>query len=430
MTEAGISNTLKTMLMSNLIPYIMPKGFPVPEVMSGVGKVNELGQLCKTLGCMNILVVSDGMLSKLGIVKKCTDGLAQSNVKFTVFDKVVPNCPDRLIMMGYNLYKHSKCDGIIAVGGGSSMDCAKVIGAKVANPSEPIESFIGSFKVSGRDPKREAKFPPFIAIPTTAGTGSETTVVAVVHFEERGLKEVITDPVFVPKYAVLDANLTLSLPKFVTATTGMDALTHATESYLSTMGTERTKNYALKAVEEIGKYLLTCYREPSNTEARGKMLQASFDAGVAFTNSSVGYVHAIAHTLGAFFGTPHGAANAMILPLVLDFYLDKCIDQYCDLAIAIGITNELPTSAEDKFKLAKAYVAKIREMNEFMQIPTFVKEMTVDDVDRVVTRSMVEAHGSGKIFDMSDAGYPVPKYMKRADVTKIVNTFVSNVSKM
>ena len=110
MTEAGISNTLKTTLMSNLIPYIMPKGFPVPEVMSGVGKVNELGQLCKTLGCMNILVVSDGMLSELGIVKKCTDGLAQSNVKFTVFDKVVPNCPDRLIMMGYNLYKHSKCD--------------------------------------------------------------------------------------------------------------------------------------------------------------------------------------------------------------------------------------------------------------------------------------------------------------------------------
>ena len=103
--------------------------------------------------------------------KKCTDGLAKSNVKFTVFDIVVPNCPDRLIMMGYNLYKHSKCDGIIAVGGGSSMDCAKVIGAKVANPSEPIESFIGSFKVSGRDPKREAKFPPFIAIPTTAGTG-------------------------------------------------------------------------------------------------------------------------------------------------------------------------------------------------------------------------------------------------------------------
>ena len=212
MTEAGFSNhTWKHMVISRLLPK---NGMPLPRVEAGHNKVQELGKLCTKLGCSNVLIVTDGVLSQLGIVEKCTSGLKRSKVHFTVFDKVEPNCPDKLIMMGYHQYINNSCDGIIAIGGGSSMDCAKVIGAKVANPSKSIESFVGSFKVSGRDPKREKDFPPFIAIPTTAGTGSETTVVAVVHFESTGLKELITDNVFVPKIAVLDSDLTLSLPKF------------------------------------------------------------------------------------------------------------------------------------------------------------------------------------------------------------------------
>ena len=424
MTEAGISNTIKHMLISALLPA---KGMPIPNVIHGV---NELGKLCSKLNLKNMLVVSDKILVELGSTKKCTDGLKKANVNFFLFDKVVPNCPEKLIIMGYNMYKRNKCDGIIAVGGGSSMDCAKVIGAKVANPDKSIESFVGSFNVSKRDEKRMAMFPPLIAVPTTAGTGSETTIVAVVHFEKSGLKEVITDSVLVPKYAVLDADLTISLPKHVTATTGMDALTHAIESYLSTWANERTKEYSLKAVKQIGQSLMTCYHYPKNTEARSMMLQASFDAGVAFTNTSVGYVHAIAHTLGAFFGVPHGAANAMILPLVLDFYLDTCMDKFCDLAVALGIATFVPEDIREKKILAQKFVRKIREMNVAMQIQTKVKDMKVEDVDRVVTRAMVEAHGKGSTFNPFDAGYPVPTYLTRAHLTQIVNNIVPKISKL
>ena len=427
MTEAGISNTVKHMLISALLPA---EGMPVPKVVRGAGKVSQMGELCSKLNITNALIVSDPTLVEMGIVSKCTAGLNKANIDFSLFDQVVPNCPEKLILMGYNLYQRKKCNGIIAIGGGSSMDCAKVIGSKIANPDKSIESFVGSFNVSGRDEKRMAMFPPLIAVPTTAGTGSETTIVAVVHFEKSGLKEVITDSVLVPKFAVLDADLTLTLPKHVTATTGMDALTHAVESYLSTWANERTKEYSLKAVKQIGQSLMTCYRYPNNTEARSMMLQASFDAGVAFTNTSVGYVHAIAHTLGAFFGVPHGAANAMILPLVLDFYLVKCLDKFCDLAVALGIATSVPGDVSEKKGLAQMFVQKIRDMNMAMEIQKEVKEMRVGDVDRVVTRAMIEAHGKGNTFNPFDAGYPVPTYLTRTHLTKIVNSIVPKSSKL
>lgn len=416
MTEAGRSNAFKTWLVSKLKPAL-----PVPKMVSGIGQLKNMGSIAKDSGCRNVLIVSDEVLEKIGLVGAVEQSLDAAGVRYTVFAKVLPNCPERLVEDGYELYRKNGCDGIIAVGGGSSMDCAKVIGAKVCNP-KPIIKYKGNYKVAGFSKALAAKYPTLIAVPTTSGTGSETTVAAVVFMEDRAIKLVLTDAVMIPKIAVLDPEVTVSLPPHITAATGMDALTHATESFLSTWANKDTRLKSLRAVERIGKHLLTCYHEPKNLFAREQMLIASFEAGLAFTNAAVGYVHAIAHTLGAYFHVPHGVANAMLMPYVLDFYVADCVDQFVELAIAIGAVSRYEVLIDDgeKLKAAKSYIKLVRDMNAKMKIPEYVNKMKPEDVRRVVERAMVESHGEGSVLNIGDMGYPVPKYMSYEDVEKVV----------
>ena len=426
MTEAGTSNRVKLWIGNKF----KPKRMPMPEMVTGAGSLRDLGEVARRHGLVNPLIVSDAMLERLGVVKRCTDGLANAGLTYVVFAKVLPNCPGELVEEGYALYQKEGCDGIIAVGGGSSMDCAKIIGAKVCNP-KPLEKYSKTFSVAGRNKTLRDKYPPLIAIPTTAGTGSETTVAAVVFLPEKELKLVITDAVLIPKVAVLDPEVTLSLPAPVTAATGMDALTHAVESFVSVWADEGTRTDCLRAVERIGRSLETCFHDPQNVHAREQMLIASFEAGTAFTNTGVGYVHAIAHTLGAYFHVPHGVANAMVMPHVLDFYLDRCVDQFVELAYAVGAVSQYePDGSRTKTMIAKAFVAKIRSMNANMAIPHCVSKMTAADVDRVVDRAMVEAHGEGHTWNIMDMGYPVPKYMARANMTKIVSNLLPPTSRL
>jgi alcohol dehydrogenase class IV len=320
----------------------------------------------------------------------------------------------------------SGCDSLVAIGGGSPIDCAKVIAAKAANP-QPISAYEGFLSVSlfglyGRPP-------PLVAVPTTAGSGAETTIAAVITLEEQCRKITIADPELVPRVAIFDPLLIKGLPQAATAATGMDALTHAVESFLSGWSTRSTRALSLSAVESIAGSLTTCYEQGEDLRAREAMLRGSFDAGLAFTRASVGYVHAIAHQFGAIFHTAHGEANAMLLPLVLDFYLQgeapgsALSESLCQLGIAAGVVSEAPVSADARHRVAQLFVAHVQKMNQDMNLPREVPELRAEDVHGIAVRALREAHGRLHGLGLKwllDLGYPVPKEMDLQRCQEIV----------
>ena len=246
------------------------------------------------------------------------------------------------------------------------------------------------------------KLPPFFAIPTTAGTGSEATIAAVVSDSKTHEKYAIMDPVLMPHVAVLDPLLTVKLPPFVTATTGMDALTHAVESYIGLSNTEETIRYSLDAVKLIFDNLYTAYCDGENIEARKNMQKAAYLAGAAFTRAYVGNVHAIAHTLGGFYGVPHGLANAVLLPYLLEFYGDTVHKPLAELAQLVGITSPQQTTAEK----AKVFIEAIKQLNRDMQIPNKIEGIVNRDIPVMVERALKEANPL----------YPVPKIMNKDEM--------------
>ena len=253
-------------------------------------------------------------------------------------------------------------------------------------------------------------FRPFFAVPTTAGTGSETTVAAVVTDPETHEKNAISDPCLRPKYAVLDPNLTTGLPQHITSTTGMDALTHAVEAYIGKSNVKSTIRYSEDAVKLIHANLEKAYANGKDIEARNNMLKASFLAGSAFTRAFVGYVHAIAHNLGGMYNTPHGLANAVILPYVLEWYGSSVYKRLAKLADLINLTDP-SLSNEEK---AKAYINEIRRMNKAMNIPEkfdFIKE---EDIPTLIKRALKEGN----------PGYPVPKIMKPSDCEQVIRSIM------
>lgn len=363
----------------------------VPEQISGEGSLAKLPAFCKEKGFKNGLLVTDGMLMQLGLTAPLIEGMKKEGLGIVVFDKVVPNPTVTNIEDGLKLYKDNGCDHIIAFGGGSAMDCAKGIGARVARPNKPIPKMKGVLKVL-------RKLPPLIAIPTTSGTGSEATLAAVISNPETHEKYPINDPVLIPHYAVMDPLLTVGLPKPITSTTGMDALTHAVEAYIGGENTKATKAEAIEATQLIFKYLKRAYDNGEDLEARNKMQKASLLAGMAFTRAYVGYVHAMAHTLGGFYGVPHGLANSIILPYVLDAYGEKAHKKLAQLADAVGIKGK------DDAEKAKAFIQEIRDMNAYMEIPSKIEgKWTIkeEDIPTMIKRALKEANPL----------YPVPKLM-------------------
>ena len=284
--------------------------------------------------------------------------LKKENIEYVVYDGVQPNPTIPSIEECKQIYLDNDCQGIIAFGGGSPMDCAKAAAARVVKPKKSVRKMRGYLKVN-------KKLPPFFAVPTTAGTGSETTLAAVVTDPTTHEKNAICDPCLRPKYAVLDPVLTVGLPPHITSTTGMDALTHAVESYIGKSNVKSTIKYAEDAVVLIHTNLEKAYNNGKDMEARNNMLKASFYAGNAFTRAFVGYVHAIAHNLGGMYNTPHGLANATILPYVLEWYGASIYKPLASLSDLIGLSKD-NMSLEDK---AKAYINEIRRMNQAMNIP-------------------------------------------------------------
>lgn len=373
-----------------------------PELLKGEGSILKLPEFIKAKGVDSVLVVTDNGLYSLGLLNGMFEELDKAGVKYALFKDVVPNPTVDNVETAYKVYVDNGCKGIIAFGGGSPMDCAKGVAARVARPGKPVKKMKGILKVMH-------KLPPFFAVPTTAGTGSEATLAAVIMDAETHDKYTINDPSLIPHYAVLDPVLTVGLPKSITSTTGMDALTHAVEAYIGQSNTALTIEMAEKATDLIFKYLKRAYDDGKDMEARENMQEAAYCAGVAFTRAYVGYVHAIAHSLGGKYGLPHGLANAIILPYVLDYYGDTIYEPLSKLADIAGIDG---ANAEEK---ALNFIATIRKMNEYMGIPKYIKAkdgsdlIKEEDIPGMVQHALKEANPL----------YPVPKFMGKEEMTRM-----------
>ncbi|MBQ9792157.1 MAG: iron-containing alcohol dehydrogenase [Clostridia bacterium] len=355
-----------------ILPYREPKILKTNDDVVKTLKENNI---------QNILLVTDKGIRGLGLTKNLEETIKKAKINLFVYDDVVPNPTTQNVAEALEIYKENSCQALIAFGGGSVMDCAKATGAKVARPKKPLSKMKGILKVG-------KKLPLLIAVPTTAGTGSETTLAAVITDSETRHKYAINDFPLIPRYALLDANLTTGLPKHITSTTGMDALTHAVEAYIGRSTTKQTRECALFAVKTIIENLEEAYKNGNNLQARESLLLASYKAGVAFTQSYVGNVHAIAHTLGGKYNIPHGLANAVILPYVLKAYGSKIYKKLYKLGVYANLFEDTVGIEAG----AKMFIAKIEKMNKNMEIGTTIESIEVSDIPELAKTAEKEAN--------------------------------------
>jgi alcohol dehydrogenase len=345
-------------------------GFYIPNVsLMGVGSSKEAGAQAKALGATKALIVTDKVLNQLGVAARIKGQLAEAGVKAVVFDGAEPNPTDTNVHDGLKVYQQEKCDAIVSLGGGSAHDCAKGIGMVATNGGN-IRDYEGINKTA-------KPMPPFVAINTTAGTASEMTRFCIITNTSTHVKMAIVDWRCTPNVAINDPVLMVGKPPALTAATGMDALTHAVEAYVSTAATPITDACAIKAIELIAEYLAPAVANGQNLDARDKMAYAEFLAGMAFNNASLGYVHAMAHQLGGFYNLPHGVCNAILLPAVCEFNLIAATKRLGDVAVALGENVEGLAPAD----AAAKGIAAIRKLSKAIGIPAGLTELGVKEKD-------------------------------------------------
>lgn len=379
--------------------------YPKQETITGSDSLSNLYKLLKDNSIDNIFVVTTKSILKLDVMNSMLKNFENNNIKYTIFKEFSPNPTVKDVDNGYKIFMENGCTGIIAIGGGSALDCAKIIGIKYTNGNKSCKQLRNMLNITHH-------LPFFIAAPTTAGSGSESTVTAVISDHENNAKYPVNHPFLRPKYIVLDPKLTIGLPAQMTSTTGMDALTHALEAYIGLTGTSYTNKLALDACKLIFENLEKTYEDGSNLEARSNMLMASNYAGNAFTIALVGYVHSISHAVSALYNVPHGLANAIILPHVLDYYGSSI---YKKLAEVARFSNIADNSKSDK-ELAEIVIQKIRNMNKNMDIPETIPEIQRKDIPIIVSKALKEANPL----------YPVPKLMNEEDCSKVVKELLIN----
>ena len=365
-----------------------------PELLHSV---DEVPGIIKKEGSDKVLVVTDATLNKLGLLDNLYKALADNNIPYFVYDKTVANPTTDNVYEALSIYKANKCNALIGFGGGSSMDCAKAVGVLAARPNKTLDDLKGILKV-------HKKLPLLIAVPTTAGTGSETTLAAIIVDSKTRHKYCINDFPLIPRYAVMDARVTEGLPKGITSTTGMDALTHAVEAFIGGSTTKDTRKDSLYAVKLIFENLDKAVENGSDLEARKNMLVASFHAGCAFTKSYVGYVHAVAHSLGGKYNVPHGLANAVLLPFVLEEYGDCINKKLKKLSVAAGVSSE----DTDEKTAAKAFIQAIKDMKIRYGIGDTFPELKEEDIDEMAAYADKEGNPL----------YPVPVLMDKNELKK------------
>lgn len=379
-----------------LVSPLMP--WREPEILEGPGSLGKLPAFIAAKGLRKPLIITDQGLVKLGVHSSLMAGFKAVGLEYALYDGTVPNPTIRNIEDALAVYRSEGCDAIVALGGGSPMDCAKGVGARLARPHKSVQAMKGLLKV-GRS------MPPFVAVPTTAGTGSEATLAAVISNPETHEKYPINDHALIPHYAVLDPELTLGLPPHITATTGMDALTHAVEAFIGRSNSAETERDALEAAKIIFADLFDAYTDGSDVARRGRLMKAAYLAGKAFTRAYVGYVHAVAHTLGGFYGVPHGLANSVLLPIVLEYYGDAAVPRLAIMAKAAGVA---PSDAAP-IDAARAFIERVKAMNRAMGIPERIDAIKESDVPTMVGRALAEANPL----------YPVPRILGRAELSEL-----------
>lgn len=369
-----------------VLPYRKPKL---------AGSVKALPEIIEKHKCSRVLIITDPGIQKLKLTARLEHALKTAGLFYCIYAKTCANPTTDNVYDALKLYQENACDAIIGFGGGSSMDCAKAVGARAVKPRQSLAKMKGILKVHKR-------LPLLIAVPTTAGTGSETTLAAVITDAQTRHKYAINDFPLIPRYAVLDPKVTLSLPPFITATTGLDALTHAVEAYIGRSTLSDTRRDAKKAVRLIFENLDTAYRDGQNIEARKNMLKASFYAGCAFTKSYVGYVHAVAHSLGGEYNVPHGLANAVLLPTVLTHYGPAVYKKLHKLAIEAQLADENTPHKE----AAEAFIQAIRDMKQRFGIGNTIPEIREEDIPKLSHYADKEANPL----------YPVPVLMNAEEL--------------
>ena len=375
-------------------------GYRMPKYLEGPGMVKELGAFLKEKGINDVLVVTGSGMVRRGQVQPILDGFAANGIRYTVqaYSTTDPTSDD--VEAGYKTYKENGCKAIVALGGGSRIDCAKGIAAKAVHPRRKVSQLQGLLKVLW-------PIPTFVAIPTTAGAGSETTVAAVITDSATHRKAAINDPFLIPKYAVLDPELTVGLPPYTTATTGMDALAHAVEAYTNhTYNTKLENRLAKEAVKLIHDNILIAFEDGSNLEARQNMQRGAFFAGRAFTRGCVGYVHAIGHTLGGLYGVAHGLAMAVLLPHVMREFGASAHKRLAELADVCGI------GGANEAEKANAFIRWIEETNAKMGLPDGFDVIRDEDIPQMIAWARKEANPL----------YPVPVVWGEQDFRRLIQS--------
>lgn len=345
----------------------------------------------------SVMLITDSGIRSAGLTESLERLLKENGIKLTVYDKTRANPTVANVEEARKSYIENGCEGLIAFGGGSSMDCAKALGARIAYSKKSLYQLKGVLRVL-------KKIPPLIAIPTTAGTGSEVTLAAVVTDEEKQHKYTLMDFTLIPRYAVLDPKITFSLPPHLTATTGMDALTHAVEAYIGRSTTRETREKALRATALIFENIEKAYKNGQDHEARANMLKAAYLAGISFSKSYVGYIHAVAHSLGGRYNVPHGLANSVLMPIVLEDYGRKAYKKLYRLGVAAGVSKETDTHEVG----AKKFIKAIKELNNRMGIPEKILGIKQEDISQMAKHADKEANPL----------YPVPKLMDAKELEK------------
>lgn len=371
-----------------------------PELLDGVEAIVPVLQGKKV---SSVLLVADSRVRAAGLTQALEASLEKNGIACAVYEQATSNPTIGNVETARKIYLGAKAQAIIAVGGGSAMDCAKITGARIAKPNQPVSKMEGILHIMRPTPL-------MIAVPTTAGTGSETTLAAIITDEATHHKYPINDFPLIPDYAVLEPKMTLGLPPFITATTGLDALTHAVEAYIGRSTNKLTRAMSEETVELISRYLRRAVENGLDEEARRGMLRAAYCAGVSFTRSYVGYVHGIAHSLGGQYGTAHGLANAVILPVFLRYYGVRCEAKLAKLARRAGIAAANTADAE----AAEQFIRWIEQMNKDFGIPKGFEEIREQDI------AVMARHADKE----SNPLYPVPVLMDAKELGEMYRSLM------
>ncbi len=368
-----------------------------PGLVEGPGSSLELCRQIAKDGHQRVLLVTDAGLTALGMHEPLCAELRTQGLDVRVYDGVEPDPSIAQVNTGFAVLQEFGAQAVLALGGGSSIDAAKVIAAMAQN-QKTVRDMVGLFKA------RRGMLPLYV-IPTTAGTGSEVTVGAVISDPVAQQKLLIADPKLMPRYAALDGELMCGLPPGMTAATGMDALTHAVEAFLSRNATAETDAYAVSAGRVLFHDLEVAYAHGDDPELRQRLARAAHLAGRAITKASLGYVHAIAHNFGARYHLPHGLANAIVMPHVLDYSLPCCRQRMAAFARACGVSN-----ATDDLEAALALISRVRAMNNSFGIPAQVESLKAEDIPAIARAARAEARFL----------YPVPRYLTQASAEQLI----------